>query len=206
MKGIWDKYLELKQTKKGRETIKLLVYLSFIIIFFLLVLIAGMTKKKSIVIPKTTESIESKVEVTYLDKQKKLYEGKYNFIYEISGAITIKYNGTYDNGIVTGFKEDSNGIIKYKIAEGNTYSIKMDSEEPYDKLYDGLDVSLFDFNSLFNNLNTKNATINDDGDKKSYSYKDINGYDISVILDDSYIKEINISNDGLQYKFSFTYL
>ena len=206
MKGIWDKYLELKQTKKGREIIKLIVYLSFIFIFFLLVLIAGATKKKSIVIPKVQESIESKTEVTYLDKQKKLYEGKYSFAYEISGEISIKYNGTFDNGVVTGFKEDSMGIIKYKIKDGIVYNIKMDNEEPYDKLYDGLDVSLFDFNNLFNNLNTKNATINDKDGNKSYDYKDINGYDINVVLDDNNIKEIIISNESLKYDFSFNYL
>ena len=205
MKDLWNKYLELRKDKKGKEFIKLISYLVFIFVFLLLVLITGSYKKEKAVVPKTKESVESKVEITYLDKQKKLYEGKYNFVYEITGAITIKYNGTFDKGTTTGFKEDSNGITKYKISEGNVYSIKMDTEEPYDKLYDGLDISLFDFKSLFEDLNTRNTTINDEKDKKSYSYKDVNGYDVSVVLDDNYIKEIVITNDSLKYDFSFNY-
>lgn len=205
MKGILDKYLELRKTKKGREIIKLIIYLAFIFIFILLVLITGAYKKERIIYSKESESVESRIEVTYQDKQKKLYEGKYNFVYNISGAITIKYNGTYDNGTINGFKEDSTGIIKYKISDGNVYSIKMDNEEPYNNLYDGLDTSLFDLKALFDNLNTKSATINEEDNKRSYDYKDVNGYDITVEFDDNYINNIIIKNDSLEYNFTFTY-
>ena len=200
------KYNELKKTERGKSVIKLTRYLVFIFVLILALIISGTGKpnnKASQNVKK--ESYESKVDITYKDKQEKLFTNNYDFKYVITGAINVKYTGSFTNGVIEGYKEDENGIIKYKVVDGTSYQVNGSETTVYEGLYEGLDASLFNFQSVFGNLNTNKAKIVEKNKAKEYYYEIVDGYNYSIIMDDKHINEIKIENESLKYDFSFKY-
>ena len=200
------KYNELKKTERGKSVIKLTRYLVFIFVLILALIISGTGKpnnKASQNVKK--ESYESKVDITYKDKQEKLFTNNYDFKYVITGAINVKYTGSFTNGVIEGYKEDENGIIKYKVVDGTSYQVNGSETTAYEGLYEGLDASLFNFQSVFGNLNTNKAKIVEKNKAKEYYYEIVDGYNYSIIMDDKHINEIKIENESLKYDFSFKY-
>ena len=200
------KYNELKKTERGKSVIKLTRYLVFIFVLILALIISGTGKpnnKASQNVKK--ESYESKVDITYKDKQEKLFTNNYDFKYVITGAINVKYTGSFTNGVIEGYKEDENGIIKYKVVDGTSYQVNGGETTAYEGLYEGLDASLFNFQSVFGNLNTNKAKIVEKNKAKEYYYEIVDGYNYSIIMDDKHINEIKIENESLKYDFSFKY-
>ena len=200
------KYNELKKTERGKAIIKLIRYFIFIFILIIVLIISGTGKtnnKASQNVKK--ESYESKVDITYKDKQEKLYTDNYDFKYVITGEFNVKYTGSFNDDIIEGYKEDESGIIKYKVVEGVSYRDNAGETIIYEGLYEGLDSSLFNFESLFGYLNSNKAKIIEKDNSKEYYYENINGYNYSVLIDDKHINEIVVENGSLKYDFSFKY-
>lgn len=219
MKKIKDWIAEMQKTERGKTILKFSSYMIFFVAVLLFVMIANATNNSKSTVPSNNEnnnvqdvflnnesSDYTTKTLTYLEKQKKLYEGEYDFTYKISGEITLQYSGTYKKGLVTGYKQSSTETVRYKIENGTSYKLLLDSEEIYTDLYLGLDEKLFDLKGVFELLNSKSTIIDrKEEDNKSYTYQNINGYNFIIDLNDTEIKKITIENEVLKYEFSFEY-
>ena len=200
------KYKEMKKTEKGKSIIKLIAYLAFILILIIAMIISGTGKTNNKAANSVKkESYESVKDITYKEKEERLYTNSYDFRYIISGAVNITYFGTYKDDVTTGYKEDNTGIIKYTIIDGNRYKIENGENVLYEGLYEGLDETLFNFESMFTTLNSNKAKIKSKDNIKEYFYENIDGYNYTITMDDTYINEIKIENNSLKYYFSFNY-
>ena len=205
---------ELKKTEKGKILLKFMGYMAFFVFVIILVVVANANQKNDNLEIKNESNIEENKNtseesttenLTYLDKQKKLYEGKYEFNYTVTGELNVTYTGTFDNGTVEGYKETEEELVRYSIEDGVTYKVKLNKKEEYDKLYEGLDANLFDFRQLFDKINSTSAIIDRYKEEKTYTYDGIDGYHIVVTLSDIEIDKIEINNDVLTYTFTFDY-
>jgi len=200
---------ELRSTERGRTLFKFILYMIFFVIVFLLILIVSRTSEPYIEgnnsKNSTTTVIEStgKKTYTYLDKQNKLIHGKYDFVYNVSGAKEVIYMGTYNDGEVDALRETSDEVIRYSIESGKVYLKKLSSKEEYTLLYDGVNSELFDIENLFNKINMASATIDNTLENKTYNYEDVEGKKIQVITNDEEIIEINIWEGEFIYKFTY---
>lgn len=201
------KIKKLRSTEKGNAAFKLGVECLFIV-FVLFIIVTGNNKSQNNVkdlIDSGESKMESKTEYTYLDKENKLKSGTYSYTFDITGSLKVKYSGKYTNGNAEGYREDSSNIIKYSIENNTVYKVDMDNKTPYTDLYVGLDANLFDYNYLFDTLNSKSAIIDNKDNDITYTYENINGYNIVVKMDNENINEIVIKSDALTYDFKYTY-
>lgn len=200
-----DKIEQLKKTERGKSLIKFGWDMLFILFVFILILSSGTLNSKKETSKGKESTIESKTEVSYIDMQKELINGKYEFEYIITGTVNVNYTGNYSNREVTGFRESDDSLIKYHIKDDIIYKNKMGVEEEYSDLYTGLDSTLFNLELLFSKLNSSNVIKNNKEDNRIFTYENVDGYEIVVHLDNEHINKIIIKNTDLAYEFSFTY-
>ena len=200
-----DKIEQLKKTERGKSLIKFGWDMLFILFVFILILSSGTLNSKKETSKGEESTIESKTEVSYIDMQKELINGKYEFEYIITGTVNVNYTGSYSNREVTGFRESDDSLIKYHIKDDIIYKNKMGVEEEYSDLYTGLDSTLFNLELLFSKLNSSNVIKNNKEDNRIFTYENVDGYEIVVHLDNEHINKIIIKNTDLAYEFSFTY-
>ena len=110
-----DKIEQLKKTERGKSLIKFGWDMLFILFVFILILSSGTLNSKKETSKGEESTIESKTEVSYIDMQKELINGKYEFEYIITGTVNVNYTGSYSNREVTGFRESDDSLIKYHI-------------------------------------------------------------------------------------------
>lgn len=200
-----DKIEQLKKTERGKSLIKFGWDMLFILFVFILILSSGTLNSKKETSKGEESTIESKTEVSYIDMQKELINGKYEFEYIITGTVNVNYTGSYNNREVTGFRESDDSLIKYHIKDDIIYKNKMGVEEEYSDLYTGLDSTLFNLELLFSKLNSSNVIKNNKEDNRIFTYENVDGYEIVVHLDNEHVNKIIIKNTDLAYEFSFTY-
>lgn len=205
---------ELRSTERGRTVFKFFLYMIFLVFAVIIIFIGNINQKR--MAPKNYESQseypkeESHVEIekeelTYLEKQTKLFNANYNFVYTIKGRIDRVYEGSIENGITEGFKETTDSLLHYSIENGIIYKHNFKEKEVYNELYQDLEPSFFDFPNLFNNLNQTSSTIMHKDSKKIYSYKELEGYNIQITTTAKEIISIEIKNNEIEYIFEFTY-
>lgn len=198
---------KLKETKKGRALLKLSLYMIFLAFVFILIIVANSLEDpypKRTSSSTETESHREEKTLTYLDKQKKLTEGEYEYTYNITGSAFIIYMGEFKNKVETGYKETEDDLVKYKIKNGITYRTFLNQEEEYDGLYEGLDENLFDLKTLFETLNSESATIENNKDTKIYKYN-LDGKNFEITTDKDSITNIKIIDNTITYDFSYEY-
>lgn len=206
-----EKYEKLKETEKGRTLIKFSGYMIFLFLVILMIIISGATKGTESInntdnsSENSHQSEEVEKEITYLDMQKALYEGDYEFSYKISGELEINYIGEKKGEIISGYKETKDNLVKYQIEDDKIYKIVLKEKTEYEDLYLGLDAKLFDFKNIFETLNPKNAIIEKTEKDKSYIYENIDNYKYIIKLNDKEITNIIIETKDLNYNFEFIY-
>lgn len=208
-----EKIEKLKETERGKAILKLIGYAVFIVFVLIFIAISGAIggNNDRVIADESEESIESTAESTevkertYLEKQEKLINGPYEFVYKITGETEVQYSGKYENGVTEGFKETTSETVKYKIENGTVYSVKLDKQTEYKDLYLGIDADLFDFTKIFDKLNGSSTVIDKSSEIKKYTYKEINGYNYVISLDEEKIVGITVDNETLKYEFTFTY-
>lgn len=208
-----EKIKELKNTEKGPVIIKLCLYMVFFFAIIILSVVANRTASPRSLNKNSAE--ESKIieketkpdlELSFFEKQEKLYRGIYEFSYRISlQGKQISFDGTHKDGRIDGLKETDDELIKYTIEEGTIYRIKFDEKEEYPELYKDMDESLFDFKLLFSELNSTGTAIEKTDHGKVYKYQNFKGYDVIIETNRSEIENIKVSDDKSEYIFEFTF-
>ena len=219
MKKIKSWIDELKKTDRGKAILKLSGYMVFFVAVLAIIGISNViggnndtlnldntssNSSESTSSDDKTVSAEVK-SLTYLEKQEKIYNGSYDFIFKITGETEVNYSGSFSNDVVEGYKESKISTLKYRIENGVTYEINLDEKKEITDLYAGLDASLFDFKTMFDKLNSKSTSIDRSTEYKTYTYENVDGYKYVVTMNDTEITKINISNESLNYEMIFTY-
>lgn len=148
--------------------------------------------------------------LSYTEKLSKLVDSDYEFSYLITkGNEKIKFDGTKTSLVIEGYKQDSNGIIKYKIEKNKTYQILIDKVVEISNLYENIDSSLLDLNyvvGLLNNEPEDDIIITEEELITTYSYnltKDEEELEITVIENNDAIEEINIRRSNETYTLMY---
>ena len=194
------------KTERGKALIKLIAW--FIFIAFLIVFVLFSDKKYSNVVDEANNSNENNSEETYTfvlfkDMITKLLEGNYEYSFNIvNNATTYVFNGIQCNNISLGYKETSDGIIKYYVDENNTYQVILDELLPITNLYEGIDINYLDLDMLFNNLNEYLYTVEKNNATRTITYNK-EGYQVVVMTDLKNITNINITSDIGVYNLDF---
>ena len=182
---------------KSKTLIKFGLYMLFLTVVIGLVITSGATPAKNRTNDETRETRK-----TYLEKEKELIDGEYNYVFRVDDGL-ITFEGNFKDGIRKGKKKDNDNTIQYE--EGiEIYKVIDNQKEKYEDLYDGLDEQLFDFKSLFDILNSESCLIERNDDQVIYSYTEVLGYDFIITSDSLHI--IHLQIDGLHnYEYEFTY-
>ncbi len=210
---------EMQSTERGKIVLKFSLYLLFFFFVIILCVVAGamggfdstskggvesgesVIKEES----KREESTDAKDSLTYFEKQKLLYEGKYEFAYKIKTENEeISFLGENDRGKESGFRETEGELIYYVVEEGTAYKINVAEKEKIEDLYLGHDKDMFDFELLFSRLNSTTAIIERVDDKKIYSYVRA-GKNFRVTTNEFSIERIEINFDNTLYDLQFEF-
>lgn len=193
--------------KNDRVIVKFLTYTVFISIIIILVIITGGKSKN--IDSEMNEIIESEEEiskVTYIDMQKRLVSGDYEYEFIISGDnLNIKFGGTSVSGERTGYRDNNGDITKYKRLSNQIFLLETHEEINYSEFYTKLDSNLFDFTHLFDKLNRASTIIDKTSSGKIYNYLDVDNYRVKVYLNSEFITRMIVENANTTYDFNFTY-
>ena len=198
------------QSERGKALIKLGAWCIFIIALIVVVVVSenNSSYNEEEDVPKENEGENVNPEPTYEfalfnDMINNLLNSNYEYEYNITNnEITYIYNGVKCNNINLGYKETSEGIIKYYQNENNTYQVILNEYLPITNLYEGIDTSFIDLNVLFDNLSEYlyNTVKNEDTREITYN-KD--GYQVTVTTNLEEITHISVITDIGTYNLSF---
>lgn len=159
---------------------------------------------------KKTDDQELPVVLSYYEKLEKLSTNDYTFTYTITKySDKIKYEGTKKNNVVEGYKQDSTGIIKYKIQNQKTYQIFIDHTVEISNLYEDIDASLLDLNyviSMLKQVDDNDIVITEEEKITTYLYnltEDEEELEITVIENDNDIEKIDIHRNNEIYELVY---
>ena len=187
-----------KVENRNKQLLKFIIYMTFL---FLIISLAFISKKKNdnnfYYQDESNESSETNKETTYLDMQKSLINGNYHYTFKIENKEEIIFKGESKSGVRSGIK---------KIGEKEIAYTESPNEKTLDsKLYTELDKNLFDFNILFDKLNSTSTIISRSINEIVYTYKNVNNYNVEVYLNNEHITKIVIKDNDTTYYFSFNY-
>lgn len=162
----------------------------------------------------TKKDNETKEEIptvlSYYEKLEKLSTNDYAFTYTITKYNEkIKYEGTKENNIIEGYKQDSTGIIKYKIQNQKVYQIFIDYTASISNLYENIDASLLDLNyviSMLKQVDDNDIVITEEENVTTYLYnltENEEELEIIVTENNESIQEINIHRNNEMYELVY---
>lgn len=191
LKEAWD-------NPRKKAGIKLLGYLIF---FFILFLLAAITSYMDVSdnSNKMNTTTTTKAVDKYTDKQKSLLKDKYNISYVINiNENEYKINGTLNNNIITGYLETKNGIKKI-IIKDNIYEVVNEQEI---LLESELDINIINLENILNTIKQSKALIDIEEETTLYTYN-LNDNNVAIKVNDSHIYEIKVTNDTYSYILNF---
>lgn len=208
IKKFWNKLKEIWKDPRKKAGIKLLGYFIFFLIFLSIAAISNGLKKIDNTVSNDNNQIKenSKNEDTnkFIDKQNKLLYNKHNVNMVIKiNNIEYKINGTLRDNIIEGYLETDNGIKKIIVKNNNMYEI-VDSNDVL--LESVINVNLFDFDNLFNNLKNNNALIKNKNNNKDYIYQiNDNGriLNVKIYTNENSIYKVEYLIDSDEYVIDF---
>lgn len=121
---------------------------------------------------------------------------------------SLKLEGTENGGVVNGYKEDRNGIKKYRIENGISYEVVLDEVKKIEGLYNEITQEFLDRNILISLLletEEENSIEQEDTTTHEYNliYKEKNSK-ISVIETKESIEKIIIEEENVEYQLVFS--
>ncbi len=178
---------EFWQTEKGKSLIKLLLWLVFIGVIYIVFINIGSNKP---IENKEVEKEQIKENILDLNNKNYTYTYKINTLDDY-----IIFNGYVLNNIDIGYKETKDKIIKYQIENNLVYEINFEEQKEIFDLYDNLIREFLDYNSLYNII----KKIKIEEDNWEFNYQDylfkINN------LDNGF--NIIINNDIVTYDLTY---
>lgn len=204
-----SKFMQLWHNKRTHAAMVLGMWMVFLLFVIIISFVGGKSKPSSNL--NNNNNYEQKEEViTFKDyslMQDDLLKNNYKYEYNIKiGDYEVIYKGEKLGVKETGYRENSIETIKYYIDETGLYTVVMNSLNSNDRLYENLNESLIDLESIFELVKDKTVITEEMESSRTYKYiftlEDIN-YNIVITTNTEYIENINISLDDKIYDFKF---
>ena len=197
------------QTERGKALIKLGAWMIFIVALIIFVLVSERNADDNILDdPNNNEVNNNEPTETYefalfSEMIENLINGNYEYSYKITNNnINYIYNGTKCNNEELGYRETSEGIIKYYQNDINTYQVILNEYVPIANLYEGIDTNFINLDILFNNLNEYLYNTEKEEDVRVITY-DKDGYKVAITTDLENITNISITTETSSYDLDF---
>ena len=128
-------------------------------------------------------------------------EGEYNYKYTVNTSLgKTVYTGTKTKEKNTGYRENSEGLIKYEINNEGIFQINMDEKVPLENLYLGLNENYLDIQKIYDLASTLTENINEEENEIIYENDNIG---IKFKIDEQNILSINIKDNNDDYLLEF---
>ncbi len=197
---------DISQNDQGKAAIKFGLWMIFIVVL----IIVGVFNNKDIKLNEQNpeESKEEEKEVfefkNYDTMQAELLNGNYNYTYRLNiKEENYIFSGTKCNNRITGYKESKDGVTKYVIEGDKTYKNVLGNLEETNELYEGIDSSFLNLNTLFDNLKEYLYNVDKNDNKRTITYNK-EGYGVIVKTDLENITSIEIKLENDTYNLEFT--
>lgn len=186
------------KSDENNSGIKLIIWIIFIVIIFVMFKTTNKNDKKEELVKEEQQTF-----INYPDMIDNLLTNGYDYKYIITNDTTKEiYEGSNCDNIEIGYKETIDTIIKYKIENGISKKIIVDTEEETENIYNGFRDYL-NINNLFNNLKEYLYSINKENETRTISYKK-DDYQVIVKTNLEYITNITITTSTYNYDLEFT--
>lgn len=201
-----------KNKTKEKQLIKLFIYLGFLLVVILLSVFTGAYSKSREDYEKRNNTTTTKMldqtekKTSYIDKVNKLINGPHNYSFKIKTETeNISYEGSFNGSERIGYRENKAGIIKYREKNDDAFIIENGKNDiSFTELYTNLDKNLFNFQKLFDKLNSM-STIKTTKEELTTNVYNDNDYTYKIYSNSTVINKIEIVNDKIEYAFTFTY-
>lgn len=187
----------LKKLWKNKRTHSLMVLIIWIVSLGLLMgvvtIMSELSPRNKNEIPKIEEKTTTKSKE---EKLRDLQSDEYKMIFLVTAEDnTFKYEGTEQNDIVSGYKEDQTGIKKYRIENGKIYEIVLDQVTEIESIYENILGDLLNREKLID-------LLLENKEKNVLLYQ---GENLKVNIEDNKeeIETIGIESDTTTYEFIF---
>ena len=206
-----DKKNTFWQTERGKAAIKLILWAIFIVILIVIVLFSERdtireqfnNSGEDNTTVEAPEPAEEEDFLSFTTMQENLLNNNYEYVYTISNSLgTYIYTGIKNPDKEMGYREDSNGIIKYFIMDDVTYRVNLDTTEVITDLYLNVDASYLNLEVLFANLSEYLYTTNTNQDIRTITYNK-EGYQVIITTNTSMITNITIMVDDTTYDLDY---
>lgn len=189
-------FVKLWENKRYHALICLGLWLIFFLFVFLIVVIPYNNTLKTL--PKSNENENF---TTFIDMKEKILNSEYDYKYTINTSLgKTVYTGNKTKEKDTGYRENSEGLIKYEINSEGIFQINMDEKVPLENLYLDLNENYLDIQKIYDL--TKDLTENVNEEQNEISYENEN---IVIIfkINEQNILSINIKDNNDDYLLEF---
>lgn len=189
-------FVKLWENKRYHALICLGLWLIFFLFVFLIVVIPYNNTLKNL--PKNNENENI---TTFIDMKEKLLNSDYDYKYVVNTSLgKTVYTGNKTKEKDTGYRENSEGLIKYEINNEGIFQINMDEKIPLENLYLDLNENYLDIQKIYDLTKDLIENVNEEENEISYENENII---VIFKINEQNILSINIKDNNDDYLLEF---
>ena len=189
-------FVKLWENKRYHALICLGLWLIFFLFVFLIVVIPYNNTLKNL--PKNNENENV---TTFIDMKEKLLNSDYDYKYVVNTSLgKTVFTGNKTKEKDTGYKENSEGLIKYEINNEGIFQINMDEKVPLENLYLDLNEDYLNIQKIYDLTQNLIENIHEEQNEISYENGNI---EIIFKINEQNILSINIKDNNDDYLLEF---
>ena len=189
-------FVKLWENKRYHALICLGLWLIFFLFVFLIVVIPYNNTLKNLPKNNETENV-----TTFMDMKEKLLNSDYDYKYVVNTSLgKTVFTGNKTKEKDTGYKENSEGLIKYEIDNEGIFQINMDEKVPLENLYLDLNEDYLNIQKIYDLTKDLIENVNEDENEISYENGNI---EIIFKINEQNILSINIKDNNDDYLLEF---
>ena len=189
-------FVKLWENKRYHALICLGLWLIFFLFVFLIVVIPYNNTLKNLPKNNETENV-----TTFMDMKEKLLNSDYDYKDGVNTSLVkTVFTGNKTKEKDTGYKENSEGLIKYEINNEGIFQINMDEKVPLENLYLDLNEDYLNIQKIYDLTKDLIENVNEDENEISYENRNI---EIIFKINEQNILSINIKDNNDDYLLEF---
>lgn len=189
-------FVKLWENKRYHALICLGLWLIFFLFVFLIVVIPYNNTLKNLPKNNETENV-----TTFMDMKEKLLNSDYDYKYVVNTSLgKTVFTGNKTKEKDTGYKENSEGLIKYEINNEGIFQINMDEKVPLENLYLDLNEDYLNIQKIYDLTKDLIENVNEEQNEISYENGNI---EIIFKINEQNILSINIKDNNDDYLLEF---
>lgn len=189
-------FVKLWENKRYHALICLGLWLIFFLFVFLIVVIPYNNTLKNLPKNNETENV-----TTFMDMKEKLLNSDYDYKYVVNTSLgKTVFTGNKTKEKDTGYKENSEGLIKYEIDNEGIFQLNMDEKVPLENLYLDLNEDYLNIQKIYDLTQNLIENIHEEQNEISYENGNI---EIIFKINEQNILSINIKDNNDDYLLEF---